>query len=878
MDTPSSHTHVEERKKTLQYIKEYIFSLLKQQKSRESDQQKTKDAIEDTLMSKSREELKKKQEDKKWWLDKLKDAFTSEDEHKEENKSRWGFEIPPEDQDEYIPQDSEFGEALGESKRFAEVFPPYTGYYTIGKKSYFDPKTNLWSKRKQLTPCTHTIAPGKQLYTYAGYVQAGITAIPLPDGALPDVSTLKYHGAQPPFFQKDQNNCVYMHSISKQAVSFQFALEQNKNNTSPVPEDGQSIIFSALSDKTQQLLRGVAGKSPVDQARALSYYIKTSKKYNTDRQGKLRDMSNAKNYVTNLDASPILECYSANTLLVALCRELGIPARLVVGHMVQSVAKDGKAHLTSNNGHARTEIWNGAQRVRLDATPTTKENGEPSNQNKEDEPQVNQDAQSNMDDGVDSADGGWAPSDKKWEEKAWKEWDQKNGDDAKEWDEKDIFADIPPSSLKKQPGNMSWPRDQKPQSPKSPEQMLDEFIKKAKDDSLTWQADQLTKALEKLEQADSKEDIRKILDQAGLTDFAKEAVDTLGNQWILEAEKKELDAIDDEKKLEEKLKNSLLDPAYKQKLKEYAETIKQRIEEQKQKMRSEMERFGFKEEELALYKQYKLLEKEVMPEVRKQIEELKRILPPQYLISRDEENYYRSGAKLDRNKLVARKVEGDTQIFQRSKIEQDTQEINMFETIIIDRSGSMGSRNDPNSPFSQSVKAAITRAKVLEHFKVDMSIVIFDDAIDEVMNFWEVFSERRTQIPSKLMRAYTKRSWGNSQEPITHVYHQMKERMKRLGGKSFGNISFIGDGDLYNFNQLPGLKAVIDDLKRQGMGVTAYYINKDEKKMPLIEYYFGTPADGNAIYAKDSTDLSQKIIWNHKSKLTLLIKKYLKQT
>ena len=84
--------------------------------------------------------------------------------------------------------------------------------------------------------------------------------------------------------------------------------------------------------------------------------------------------------------------------------------------------------------------------------------------------------------------------------------------------------------------------------------------------------------------------------------------------------------------------------------------------------------------------------------------------------------------------------------------------------------------------------------------------------------------------------------------------------MKRLGGKSFGNISFIGDGDLYNFNQLPTLKAMIDDLKRQGMGVTAYYINKDEKKMPLIEYYFGKPADGHAIYAKDSADLSQKII------------------
>jgi hypothetical protein len=33
--------------------------------------------------------------------------------------------LPPEDEDEYIPKDSEFGESIGESARFAEVYPPY---------------------------------------------------------------------------------------------------------------------------------------------------------------------------------------------------------------------------------------------------------------------------------------------------------------------------------------------------------------------------------------------------------------------------------------------------------------------------------------------------------------------------------------------------------------------------------------------------------------------------------------------------------------------------------------------------------------------------------------------------------------------------------
>jgi hypothetical protein len=83
----------------------------------------------------------------------------------------------------------------------------------------------------------------------------------------------------------------------------------------------------------------------------------------------------------------------------------------------------------------------------------------------------------------------------------------------------------------------------------------------------------------------------------------------------------------------------------------------------------------------------------------------------------------------------------------------------MFETIIIDRSGSMGSFEQEGSIFRESVKAAIIRAKVLEHFKVDFSIMIFDDSIDEVMDFGEKFSSRsKCFIPSKLMKACTNRS------------------------------------------------------------------------------------------------------------------------
>jgi hypothetical protein len=288
--------------------------------------------------------------------------------------------------------------------------------------------------------------------------------------------------------------------------------------------------------------------------------------------------------------------------------------------------------------------------------------------------------------------------------------------------------------------------------------MLDEFVNKAKEDSLTKQGEKLKEALEQLEKADNKEQMRDILDNAKLEDFAKEMLDDLGNKGIIEQEKEELKNIEDEKELEKKLNESLLDPEWKKKLEDYADIIRKNIEEQKKKLKTEMERFGFKEEELALYKRYKELEKEVRPEVKKQIAELQKVLPPNYQIQRDEENRYHSGSKLDRTKLVKRKTEGETKLFQRSEFKQEPTEINMFETIIIDRSGSMGRFTDTSSPFFQSIKAAITRAKVLEHFKVQMGIVIFSDNIDEVMHFGETFSDRKTHIPSKLMRAATTRS------------------------------------------------------------------------------------------------------------------------
>lgn len=57
--------------------------------------------------------------------------------------------------------------------------------------------------------------------------------------------------------------------------------------------------------------------------------------------------------------------------------------------------------------------------------------------------------------------------------------------------------------------------------------MLDELIAKAKDDNLIKEAEKLKKTIEKLENVTSKEAIRKVLDESGLSDFAKDIVNKI---------------------------------------------------------------------------------------------------------------------------------------------------------------------------------------------------------------------------------------------------------------------------------------------------------------------------------------------------------------
>lgn len=772
-------------------------------------------------------------------------------------------ETPIQDQDSYIPKDMEFGESEWEPSRFAMVYPFLRWKYSTGKLSYFSPSTNLWSKKRQLQALNHSLEEWKQRYTYAWFIVPWVNAIPLPTWALPDTESLVVKWKSFPAFSVDQNGCVYLSSTEKMWISFEFWLREIENTKNPIVEDNETMIFSSLSKETKILLEKLKLEwITIKSAREIERYIKLQKKYSTKVQWTLRDKSNRKNYVKNLDESKILECYSANTLFVALCRYLWFSARLVTGFAVTNKSKKWEWLLSSNNWHAWSEVWDELQWkwIEFDATPVKKEDWENSNQNTWEDEQNE----------------GWQGGENsEWEK--WESWNKsENSSSESSSDESDYTSSDSAKSDKdnKSSENHNPQKQHAQEQNKTPSELLDEMLDLAKKEDLEKNKDKLEETKKKIEEAQSKEEIRDILDNADLWDFSQEEANQAWNEKILDEEKKNLENVDNENQLDKALQNSLLDEEYKRKLEEYVDELRKKIQEQKRMMQKEMERFWFTQEELGYYKEYKQLEKEVEPEVRRQIKELQKILPANYQYKDDETQRYRSWYDLDSTKLVDYHVTWNANIFIREEEVREHNEINMFETILIDTSWSMGSFWSRWSILRESIKAAIIRAKVLEHFKVDFSIVLFWDTIREVMSFGEKFSSKwRCLIPSKLMRA-AYQWWWNSQEPISYVYDTMLKILKKKRWKSFGNISFIGDWDLYNFQAIPQLKSKIDDLKKRGFWVTAYYIN--DERTELLWYYFWKKVWEDVVYARWCKELSKDIIESHRKHLKQKIAKYMK--
>jgi hypothetical protein len=151
----------------------------------------------------------------------------------------------------------------------------------------------------------------------------GLKSLPLPTGYCLDNTSLKVNGGTIKL-QRDQNGCFYLEAKGNGSFSVEFVKEDTVFINKPINDDLAPLTNQAFSEKTEQCLKRLVG-SPLQKAEQLRQYMLANHFYpgggdlNAAQalQYKLRSESSAENYLQNIDASEYLECYSANTKLVA---------------------------------------------------------------------------------------------------------------------------------------------------------------------------------------------------------------------------------------------------------------------------------------------------------------------------------------------------------------------------------------------------------------------------------------------------------------------------------------------------------------------------------------------------------------------------------
>lgn len=134
-------------------------------------------------------------------------------------------------------------------------------------------------------------------------------------------------------------------------------------------------LFQHLPQEIEWFLSSY--KTPHQKLDAIKNAI-LKKIYSTEYQGTIVAQSNSPDaYIANLWNAPKLECYSANHLFVALARHLGFEAKLSVWYSTRFV-HEGKSYITTDDGHAWSELKVAGKWQIVDVTPTTQEQSDDS--------------------------------------------------------------------------------------------------------------------------------------------------------------------------------------------------------------------------------------------------------------------------------------------------------------------------------------------------------------------------------------------------------------------------------------------------------------------------------------------------------------------
>jgi hypothetical protein len=370
----------------------------------------------------------------------------------EESQENQEEQAAPNYQPEYNPGNTGKLEKVKSGGFRILIEPNLEGYYANDYKGKFNSQTLSWTSTSKASTFANIPQLTGRKQTMRLLVNPGnVTALPLIKTYAFDPASLKLLEWWNAKIFRSKGWIFSIQATSKTHIEIDFYKEVHTNEESPTPEDMESISVQGISKNAQKATDDAKQEKDIKQKiRIIRAYVRQNHSYPTgkweeatlknaqDVQQTLRRVSNGGNYIKNIDASPYIECYSANTLLIALLRALGIPAKLATWYHPQSPNRNGETELTASNWHAWAMVWIGNEWQRYDATPE-KEDDEEWEENKQDEQTA--DGKSKKDSGTPNhADDGWDDSDdsasrKKKEDKKWGEsqWTDKKDGWKKKW-------------------------------------------------------------------------------------------------------------------------------------------------------------------------------------------------------------------------------------------------------------------------------------------------------------------------------------------------------------------------------------------------------------------------------------------------------------
>ncbi len=730
--------------------------------------------------------------------------------------------IPPDDQDEYHTPPVNPGETKEQAKKkpIFEIEPPLGGYYIGARCSYYDVSLKTWSKQKRITEYDAPIE-GPIRHTISGTIEGSIKSLPIPNTYALDRASLKYKGDEPKIF-RDQNGCFYIQATGRTTFSVDFLKEPQPFESQPMPEDLSLLHNGNLSAETESLFSKLVGDS-IHKARQIRQYILAQHFYpgGGDLQAaqalqyKLRHDSTADNYIQNLDSSEYLECYSANTLFLALLRKAGIPARLVRGHRVEG-AENGKSIIDSTTGHAWAEIWDGATWVRIDATPTPKPEDSKDKEG-EDKKEPAKEAEDGGDNSGQQQGGQQGPP------------QPGEGEEGQEAQGEGQMPEAQDSEVKQGESKLEKAQQEMQQMSREMDEMKDKIEKAEKFDELKKLKEELEKKNLLDEMKDSLEDKIEAKEEQMKEDL-KDLLDKMEEDGFLDEEKR--------RELEEHLKNDTLSQLDK---------LKQAIERENR-----------------IYQEYDRIREEVSPLVEEWYRYFAERLPRKESVSVDEDALTRQGSFNRRSISRPRNIIFGT--VKNPRVISSSVEPRFMASIMLDVSGSM----NENSKLSNSLKLLIFYSELFSRISeefgyVRFSIDVFSYAPREIKTFDQEYDSpqryrfsdgKESTVKVRLMTAVAAQGGTNMLDAVKKAAEGLRQETREYPDYASA-FYFIGDGEdtSGNSQNIKNFLAEEDSIKGFGAHMRSAIMLGSEGQRKVLADLFG---DESTTVASNFDDLVEQ--------------------